>query len=97
MDDEAAVSRFLEDVERAVCKHADLTVMTGAGGYRKLFPAEAKRFSRIMCRILGLALADVADPPSEDAMATDEDLARYEGMAEAAAEIRGLALGAWDR
>lgn len=95
--DKSTVDRFLYDVERAVRKHADLTVMTGAGGHRRLFPAEVERISRVMCRILGVALADVADPPSEDVMATDELLSRYEGRAEAAADIRGLALGAWDR
>ena len=92
-----ATDRLIWDVARAFRKHPDSGVTTGAGGQRPLFPQEAETLTRIALRVIGHHLADVAEPPAEDSMATDADLLKYDGRHEAADEIRALTEGAWDR
>jgi hypothetical protein len=89
--------RLAWEVSRQFRKHIDATVVSGAGGQRPLFPPEAERLARIALRVVGEHLAKAVEPPSEDSMATDLDLALYGGMQMAADEIRALTAGLWDR
>lgn len=89
--------RLVWDISRQFRKHIDATVVSGAGGQRALLAPEADRLARIALRVVGEHLANAVEPPSEDSMATDLDLALYGGMNMASDEIRALTAGAWDR
>ena len=95
--DKDATDRLVWEVSRQLRKHIDATVVTGAGGQRALFEPEAERLARIALRAIGDHLADAAAPPSEDSMATDDDLTLYAGMHESSERIRALTEAAWDR
>lgn len=95
--DAGQIERLVWEVSRQFRKHADASVVSGAGGQRPLFPPEAERLTCIALRIVGEHLADAVEPPPEDSMATELDEALYAGMHMAADEIRSLTAGLWDR
>jgi len=91
--DARQTDRLIENISRALRTHPDARVVTGAGGERALFTPEADRLARIVLRIVGSHLASAVEPPGEDSMATDEDLAVYMGMQRAADVVRALTEG----
>lgn len=95
--DSDQTDRLVWDISRQFRKHPDASVVSGAGGQCDLFPPEVERLSRIALRVVGEHLANAVEPPEEDSMATDLDLALYAGMHMAAEEIRSLTAGSWDR